>query len=102
MQVVLNVKGSSRTTGSGCNREVVALYRWPLVQVPLYLHAHVHLTSCIHVCTCYKSNVCTHMYSILHVHVHIRSLASVTMIIIAPFRKTLVSSWHVIVSGKSY
>ena len=93
MQVVLNVKGSSRTTGSGCNREVVALYGWPLVQVPLYLH----LTSCIHVCTCYKSNVCTHMYSILHVH--IRSLASTTMIIIAPFRKTLVSSWHVIVSG---
>ena len=33
MQVVLNVKG---TTGSGHNREVVALYRWPLVQVPLY------------------------------------------------------------------
>ena len=37
MQVVLNVKGSSRTTGSGHNREpVVALYRCPLVQVPLY------------------------------------------------------------------
>ena len=36
MQVVLNVKGSPRTTGSGHNREVVALYRWPLVQVPLY------------------------------------------------------------------
>ena len=37
MQVVLNVKGSLifRTTGSGHNREVVALYRWPLVQVPL-------------------------------------------------------------------
>ena len=35
MQVVLNVKGSSRTTGSGHNREVVALYRWSLVQVPL-------------------------------------------------------------------
>ena len=35
MQVVLNVKGSFRTTGSGHNREVVALYRWPLVQVPL-------------------------------------------------------------------
>ena len=35
MQVVLNVKGSSRTTGSGHNREVVALYRWPLEQVPL-------------------------------------------------------------------
>ena len=33
MQVV---KGSSRTTGSGHNREVVALYRWPLVQVPPY------------------------------------------------------------------
>ena len=30
MQVVLNVKGSSRTTGSGHNREVVALYRWSL------------------------------------------------------------------------
>ena len=29
MQVVLNVKGSSRTTGSGHNREVVALCRWP-------------------------------------------------------------------------
>ena len=27
MQVV---KGPSRTTGSGHNREVVALYRWPL------------------------------------------------------------------------
>ena len=37
MQAVLNVKGSSRTTGSGHNREVVALYRWPLVQVPLYM-----------------------------------------------------------------
>ena len=36
MQVVLNVKGSFRTTGSGHNREVVALYRWPLGQVPLY------------------------------------------------------------------
>ena len=36
MQVVLNVKGSCRITGSGHNREVVALYRWPLVQVPLY------------------------------------------------------------------
>ena len=35
MQVVLNVKGSFRTTGSGHNREVVASYRWPLVQVPL-------------------------------------------------------------------
>ena len=37
MQVVLNVKESFRTTESGHNREVVALYRWPLVQVPLYL-----------------------------------------------------------------
>ena len=36
MQVVLNVKESSRSTESGHNREVVALYRWPLVQVPLY------------------------------------------------------------------
>ena len=35
MQVVLNVKGSFRTTGSGHNREVVAVYRWPLGQVPL-------------------------------------------------------------------
>ena len=35
MQVVLNVKGSFRTTGGGHNREVVALYKWPLVQVPL-------------------------------------------------------------------
>ena len=35
MQVVLNVKESSRTTGSSHNREVVALYRWPLGQVPL-------------------------------------------------------------------
>ena len=26
MQVVLNIKGSIRTTGSGHNREVVALY----------------------------------------------------------------------------
>ena len=36
MQVVLNVKVSFRTTGSGHNREVVALYRWSLEQVPLY------------------------------------------------------------------
>ena len=36
MKVVLNVKGSFRTTGNGRNREVVALYRWPLVQVPQY------------------------------------------------------------------
>ena len=35
MQVVLDVEGSIRTIGSGHNREVVALYRWPLVQVPL-------------------------------------------------------------------
>ena len=28
MQVVLNVKGSSRTAESGHNREVVTLYRW--------------------------------------------------------------------------
>ena len=35
MQVVLNLIGSSRTTESGHNREVVALYRWPLGQVPL-------------------------------------------------------------------
>ena len=34
--VVLYVKGSSRTTGSGHNREVVTLYRWQLEQVPLY------------------------------------------------------------------
>ena len=33
MQVVPNVKG---TAGSGHNREVVALYRWPLVQELLY------------------------------------------------------------------
>ena len=37
MQVVLNVKGSFRTKGSGHNKEVVALYRWPLVQVPLHV-----------------------------------------------------------------
>ena len=36
MQVVLNVKGSFRITGSGHNREMVALYRWPLELVPLY------------------------------------------------------------------
>ena len=36
MQVVLNVDGSIRTIGRGHDREVVALYRWPLVQVPLY------------------------------------------------------------------
>ena len=36
MQVVLNVKGSFRTTGSSYNGKVVALYRWPLEQVPLY------------------------------------------------------------------
>ena len=36
MQVVPNEKGSFRPTGSGHNREVVGLYRWPLVQVPLY------------------------------------------------------------------
>ena len=34
MQVVLNVKGSFRTSGSGHNREVVALYTYD--QVPLY------------------------------------------------------------------
>ena len=33
MQVVTNVNGSFRTVGH--NREVVALYRWPLVQIPL-------------------------------------------------------------------
>ena len=44
MQVVLNVKGLFRTTGSGHNREVVALYRWPLVQVPLY-HRHGFLSA---------------------------------------------------------
>ena len=35
MKVVLNVRGSLRTTESGRNRELemVALYRWPLVQV---------------------------------------------------------------------
>ena len=36
MQVVLNVKGSFRTARSGHNREVVALYRWPLEQSRLY------------------------------------------------------------------
>ena len=36
MQVVLNVKGSFRMIGSGHNREVVVLYRRPLVQVALY------------------------------------------------------------------
>ena len=35
MQVVLNVEGSIRMIGSGHNRDVVAIYRWPLVQVPL-------------------------------------------------------------------
>ena len=35
MQVVLTVKGSFRTTKSGHTREVVALYRWSLEQVPL-------------------------------------------------------------------
>ena len=35
MQVVLNVKWPFRTTGSGHDREVVALSRWSLVQVPL-------------------------------------------------------------------
>ena len=35
MQVVLNIKGSFRTTESGHNREVVAIYRWPLEQAPL-------------------------------------------------------------------
>ena len=44
MQVALNEKGSFRTTGSGHNREVVALYRWPLVQAPLY-----KIKCCIHV-----------------------------------------------------
>ena len=37
MQVVLNVKRLFRTTESGHNREVVVSYRWPLVQVPLYV-----------------------------------------------------------------
>ena len=35
MQVVLDVKGSFRTARSGHNREMVALYRWLLGQVPL-------------------------------------------------------------------
>ena len=35
MQVVLNVKESFRAIESGHNREVVALYRWSLEQVPL-------------------------------------------------------------------
>ena len=38
MQVVLNVKGSFRTTGSGHNKEVVALYRWPLVLYSDFCH----------------------------------------------------------------
>ena len=37
MQVVLNVKGSSRTIGSGHNREVAALYRWPQINRRYYL-----------------------------------------------------------------
>ena len=44
MQVVLNIKGSFRTTGSGHNREVVALYRWPLVQVPILSAQLVKIT----------------------------------------------------------
>ena len=50
MQVV---KQLSRTTGSGHNREVVALYRWPLGQVPLYqddcllIAIHVHVVGCL-------------------------------------------------------
>ena len=39
MQTVLNVRGLFWTSGSGHNREVVALYRWSLEQVPLYTHA---------------------------------------------------------------
>ena len=39
-------KRVSRTTGSGHNREVVALYRWSLGQVPLYL-CYVHFTALI-------------------------------------------------------
>ena len=31
-----DVNRSFRTTGSGYNGKVVALYRWPLEQVPLY------------------------------------------------------------------
>ena len=42
MQVVLNVKGSFRTTENGHNREEVALYRWSLVQVPLYKFIFVY------------------------------------------------------------
>ena len=38
MQAVLNVEWSFRTTKSGHNKEVVALYRWTLVQVPLYMY----------------------------------------------------------------
>ena len=65
MQVVPNVKGSFRTTGSGHNREVVALYRWPLVQVPLYQHVHVRVLA--RVCTsmrCVKTTL-KHTYSFL-------------------------------------
>ena len=40
MQVILNVIGSFRTAGSSHNKEVVALYRWPLEQVPLYWHSN--------------------------------------------------------------
>ena len=47
MQVVLNVKGLSRTTGSGRNREMVALYKWPLVQVPLYQYIIMYITSLV-------------------------------------------------------
>ena len=46
MQVVVNqnVKGSfSRTTESGHNREVVALYRWSLEQVPHIPYAHYNI-----------------------------------------------------------
>ena len=46
MQVVLNEKGSFRTAGSGHNREVVALYRWSLEQVPLLQYRTLRCFRC--------------------------------------------------------
>ena len=52
-----------RTTGSGHNREVVALYWWPLVQVPLYYVFFQNRSLCtklvlLHVCTTSRKYMC--------------------------------------------
>ena len=66
MQVVQNVKGSFRTTGSGHNREVVALYRWPLGQVPLYKNKNTT--------TCHMHHYPLHNLRTIHEKMMLKSL----------------------------